>query len=332
MVSIIIPTYNAERFMPGLLDSIFRQNIEDMEVIIVDDCSKDRTIEIARRYPVRIIQLERNEGPARARNIGVREARGDIIFFLDADVIVIDGTIKEVKDYFNNNPSVNCVIGICETEPLNSGFVPRYMAMFEYIHLIGKEDNRVSVFAPRCGAIRKEFFERIGGYNESYKGADVEDFELARRINRTDPIILNERIRVRHQFANFRQAMKNYFKRAVMWVHLFFRERKLDNAGPTSPSNGIAAICAFISFVSLFFIPFIHEARYLLAISLFIFLLANMRWFNFMRKEAGLLFSIRALFLNYILGIDIMLAAIYGVISYFLKGGHVLKELKIQGK
>jgi glycosyltransferase involved in cell wall biosynthesis len=316
MVSIIIPTYNAEKFMPGLLDSIFNQAIEDMEVIIVDDCSKDRTVEIAKRYPVRVIQLERNEGPAKARNIGAKEAKGDIIFFLDADVIVMDGTIKEAKDYFERDPSAKCVIGICETEPLNKGFVPKYMAMFEYIHLIGREGNRVSVFAPRCGAIRRDFFLQIGGYNESYRGADVEDFELARRVNRTDSIILNDRIRVRHQFANFRQAVRNYFKRAVMWVHLFFNEKKLDNAGPTSPNNGIAAMCAFFSLLSLFLIPFMHKISYITLGLLIIFLLSNMRWFNFMRREAGLSFAIRALLLNYILGIDIMVAAIYGVISY----------------
>jgi|Deesub1362A_J573_1020465.scaffolds.fasta_scaffold00162_24 glycosyltransferase involved in cell wall biosynthesis len=323
MISIVIPTYNAERFLPGLLESIFRQGVEDTEVIIVDDCSRDRTVEIAKRYPVRVIELERNAGPARARNIGVREAKGDIILFLDADVVVMDGTIKEVRDHFERDPSARCVIGICETEPLNKGFVPKYMAMFEYIHLIGREGNRVSVFAPRCGAIRKDFFERIGGYNESYRGADVEDFELARRVNRTDPIILNEKIRVRHQFADFRQAVRNYFKRAVMWVHLFFREKKLDNAGPTSPSNGIAAMCAFFSLLSLFLIPFFPNVSYLTLGLLIVFLLANMRWLNFMRKEAGLSFALRALALNYILGIDIMLAVIYGVISYPFKKGAI---------
>jgi len=208
----------------------------------------------------------------------------------------MNGTIKEVKDCFASNPSAKCVIGVCAKEPLNNGFVPRYMAMFEYIHLTGTKDNRVSVFVPRCGAIRKDFFLEIGGYNENYKGADVEDFELARRINKTDPIILNPKIGVKHQFATFKQAVKNYFKRAVMWIHLFLKEKKLDNAGPTAPSNGIAAMCAFFSFVSLFFIPLINIAKYIFTTLLVIYLLANMRWWNFMRKEAGLLFAIKALF------------------------------------
>ncbi|MBI5409057.1 MAG: glycosyltransferase family 2 protein [Nitrospirae bacterium] len=316
MLSLIIPTYNASRFMPGLLDSVFREKIDDMEVIIVDDCSKDDTVALAGNYPVRVIELEKNGGPARARNLGVEAAKGDIIFFLDSDVLVLDGTIREVKEYFDKNPSAKCVIGVCDTEPLNKGFVPRYMAMFEYIHLIGTPENKVSVFAPRCGAIKKDFFLKIGAYNESYKGADVEDFELARRINKADYIFLDQKMRVRHQFAGFRQAVRNYFKRAVMWVHLFFKEKKLDNAGPTAPGNGIAAICSFFSFASLFLIPFIHAAGYAFISLLAVFVLANMKWWGFMRKEAGFVFAVRALFLNYFLGLDIMLAASYAVISY----------------
>ncbi len=248
MISIVIPTYNASKFMPGLLESIFKQATDDMEVIIVDDCSTDNTVELARKYPVRVIPMEKNGGPARARNRGVKEAKGDIIFFLDSDVVVLEGTIKEVKKYFKNNHAANCVIGICATEPLNKGFVPKYMAMFEYIHLLDALDSNLSVFAPRCGAVKKDLFEKAGGYDESYKGADVEDFELARRINRIDRIALNPKMLVKHQFVNnFEEAVRNYFKRAIMWIHLFMKDRQFDNAGPTAPSNAIAAVCAFLS-------------------------------------------------------------------------------------
>ncbi len=317
MLSIVIPTYNASRFMPGLLDSIFRNAVDDTEVIIVDDCSTDDTVEIARRYATRVILMSENGGPARARNKGVDAARGDIIFFLDSDVVVLDGTIEEVKRCFERDPSLNCVIGVCSTEPLNNGFVPRYMAMFEYIHLLGTPDNRVSVFAPRCGAIKKDLFQKIGGYDEAYRGADVEDFELARRINREDKIILNPNIQVRHQFVNnFPEALKNYFKRAVMWIHLFLREKQFDNAGPTAPSNGIAAVCAFFSFFSLLVIPFIPAAVYTFVFFVIVFLFANVKWLTFMRRDAGFLFALKALVLNYILGIDIIIASTYGLFNY----------------
>ncbi len=320
MLSIVIPTYNASKFMPALLESIFKQAVDDMEVIVVDDCSTDNTLEIVKEYAVRVVQMEKNGGPARARNRGVKEARGDIIFFLDSDVVVMDGTVREVQDYFEQNPSSKCVIGVCATEPLNKGFVPRYMAMFEYIHLYNARDSKLSVFAPRCGAIKKDLFEGVGGYDESYTGADVEDFELARRIMKTDDILLNPKMLVRHQFVNnFEEAVRNYFKRAVMWIHLFLKDRQFDNAGPTAPSNGIAAICSFFSFLSLLLIPVLSSAKYVFIAFLVTFLFANLKWWNFMRKEAGLLFSIKALFLNYFLGIDIIIASMYGLVSYYLK-------------
>ncbi len=320
MISIVIPTYNVSRFMPNLLDSIFGNRIDDMEVIIVDDCSKDDTVSIAKKYPVNVIELEVNGGPARARNIGVEAAKGDIIFFLDSDVLVMDGTIKEVEDYFRNDPSAQCVIGICATEPLNRGFVPKYMAMFEYIHLLGVPDNKVSVFAPRCGALKKELFQRLGGYREKYKGADVEDFELARRICQTDDIILNPKMLVRHQFVNnVEEAVRNYFKRAVMWIHLFLSDKKLDNAGPTTPGNGIAAICSFLGFISLLFMPFMPVAKPVFVLLMVLFLFFNLKWWNFMRNEAGFVFSMKALLLNFVLGVDIIFASLFGTITYIFK-------------
>ncbi len=320
MISIVIPTYNASKFIPNLMNSIFKQAVEDMEVIIIDDCSTDNTVELAKEYPTKVIVMEQNGGPAKARNRGVAEAKGDIIFFLDSDVLVLDGTVQEVKEYFENDHAANCVIGVCATEPLNKGFVPKYMAMFEYIHLLDAIGNNLSVFAPRCGAITKALFQEAGGYDESYKGADVEDFELARRINKIDRIELNPKMLVRHQFVNnVEEAVKNYFKRAVMWLHLFMTDKQFDNAGPTAPSNGIAAVSAFMSFFSLILMPVMDGAGFGVFIFLLSFLFFNIKWWNFMRKEAGLLFAAKALLLNYVLGIDIILASIYAVATFPFK-------------
>lgn len=319
MISIVIPTYNSDKLIANLLDSVFKSRVNDFEVIIVDDCSTDKTVEIVKNYPVKLVELRENSGPAKARNAGVKAAKGNIIFFLDADVIVMDGTIKEVEDYFDKNPLSNCVIGICTKEPLNEGFVPRYMALFEYIHLSGSKAEKVSVFSPRCGAVRTDFFKKMGGFNEKYAGADVEDFEFARRINKVDRIVLNRKMIVKHQFAGFKQAMKNYFKRAIMWVHLFIKERRLDNAGPSVPSNGIAAIAAFSSFSALLIAPFICAAFYIFIFFICVYLISITRWLKFMLNEAGLTFALRAVLLNYILGINIMIAVIFALITHPFK-------------
>jgi len=138
-----------------------------------------------------------------------------------------------------------------------------------------------------------------------------------RRINKIDSIILNPRILVRHQFVNnFEEAVRNYFRRAVMWVHLFLKDRQLDNAGPTSPGNAIAAVSSFLSFIALLFAPLSAAAGVIFFLLLITFLLFNIRWWNFMRRESGLLFSLKALLLNYALGIDIIIASAYGLVTY----------------
>lgn len=92
-VSIITPSYNAERLIGRTLQSVLDQSWQDWELLVIDDCSKDDTRDVVARYAsmdsrIRLIALDKNNGaPAAPRNIGVREARGQWIAFLDADDI-----------------------------------------------------------------------------------------------------------------------------------------------------------------------------------------------------------------------------------------------------
>jgi glycosyltransferase involved in cell wall biosynthesis len=85
-VSVIIPAYNAARFLPEALESVFSQTWPELEVIVVDDGSTDDTREMLKPYGERIQYLHKeNGGPASARNLGLRHARGRFVAFLDAD-------------------------------------------------------------------------------------------------------------------------------------------------------------------------------------------------------------------------------------------------------
>ena len=101
MISIIIPLYNAEKFIAQCLDSVRRQTFTDYEVIVIDDCSTDRSVaiveEIAQKFDgrLRLIKREKNSGgAARPRNIGINLARGDYIFFLDGDDVITRDALK----------------------------------------------------------------------------------------------------------------------------------------------------------------------------------------------------------------------------------------------
>lgn len=90
LVSVIMPVYNAEKYLAEAVDSVLSQTYRNLELIIIDDCSSDNSLEIARLYTksddrVRVIAGEKNQGVARVRNCGIQEARGEYIALLDSD-------------------------------------------------------------------------------------------------------------------------------------------------------------------------------------------------------------------------------------------------------
>ena len=88
MISVVIPTYNREKTIKRAIDSILNQTYKDIEIIIVDDCSKDNTEEIIKQYKdnrIKYIKLDKNSGACAARNKGIELAKGQYIAFQDSD-------------------------------------------------------------------------------------------------------------------------------------------------------------------------------------------------------------------------------------------------------
>ncbi len=103
--SIIIPVYNVEEYIEKCLESVKNQTYKDYEVIIVNDGTKDNSMEIAEKYPFTIISQE-NQGLSVARNTGVKHATGEYILFLDSDDYLEKDTLKEIEKSLSNNPDI----------------------------------------------------------------------------------------------------------------------------------------------------------------------------------------------------------------------------------
>lgn len=111
LVSVVIPAYNVGPHIAEAIDSVLTQDYPQVEIIVVDDGSKDDTAEVvAARYPQATLIRKENGGAATARNAGIRAARGEFVAFLDADDIWLPGKLTAQIDYFRAHPDVamNC--------------------------------------------------------------------------------------------------------------------------------------------------------------------------------------------------------------------------------
>lgn len=103
--SIIVPVYNVEKYIKKCLDSIFKQTFKDFEVIVVNDGTKDNSMDIVRKYNVKIIEQE-NKGLSEARNTGVKNAKGEYLVFVDSDDYIEKDLLKEINKSLTNNPDI----------------------------------------------------------------------------------------------------------------------------------------------------------------------------------------------------------------------------------
>lgn len=102
MLSIIIPTWNEEKYLPKLLDCIKSQTYKDYEIVIADGNSTDKTREIARKYGCRVVREPLNKShPGIARNLGAKTAKGDILAFLEADAQFNENFLTDALKEFN---------------------------------------------------------------------------------------------------------------------------------------------------------------------------------------------------------------------------------------
>jgi len=159
MLSIIIPTFNEGKYLPLLLDSIRPQDYTNYEIIVADAHSKDSTRKIARKYGCKVI----NGGlPAKGRNNGARHAKGELLLFLDADVILPPGFLKENIACFKEKKLVCAGV---YSRPLSNLLADKLLFLFSnFANITLKKVQPTGI--GWCTFITKRIFKEVGGYDE----------------------------------------------------------------------------------------------------------------------------------------------------------------------
>ena len=198
LLSIVIPAWNASKTIEKCLDSLQNQTIQPKEIILVDDGSDDTTVSIATKYKTINIKTGGRKGPATARNMGAEAATGDIVLFLDSDVIVQNDLIEKVLSHFQDE-SVWAVQTLYTPTCPAQNPVSLYQNYYYYYSLNRMAGGDTATFATWCAAIRRDKFAKIGGFNVRIPEPTVEDEELGYTIvEKGGRIILDKSLLVTH--------------------------------------------------------------------------------------------------------------------------------------
>jgi glycosyltransferase involved in cell wall biosynthesis len=192
-VSVVIPCYNQARFLGEAIQSVLCQGYTDLEIIVVDDGSKDVTEEVASGYAkedprVRLIRQE-NRGLAAARNRGLAEAGGEYVVFLDSDDRLVSGALEVWVRELEAHPGCAFVSGICRKIIGDGSIVPGWEQFRvrddPYLELL----RSCPVYVPAV-MYRRSVFDAVGGFDTSYKAA--EDYDLYYRILERFPVYCHD--------------------------------------------------------------------------------------------------------------------------------------------
>ena len=227
-VSVIVPVFNGGEDLDRCLGAVNRSDWPAFECIVVDDASSDQgTAEIARRHGAHLEQLERRSGPALARNAGVMKARGEVIFFTDADVLLHRDALGKAVMALESDPGVAAVFGSYDDTPGHGSLLSRYRNLYHHWnHQIANEE--ASTFWTGCGAIRREPFIELGGFSSDYERPSIEDIELGYRLREAGYRIrlLKTMLGTHLKHWKFWDMVRtDIFRRGVPWVALLRRYR-----------------------------------------------------------------------------------------------------------
>jgi glycosyltransferase involved in cell wall biosynthesis len=185
LVSVIVPCYNGAAFLEETLRSALTQSYAQVEVVVVDDGSTDSSPEIARRFPVRYIR-QPNRGLCEARNVGIRESKGDYLVFLDADDRLKPRAIEAGLRALAQRPDCAMTVGDHVFITADGGYLAsstkECSTRSHYEALL--KSNFIEMIASVL--FRRSIFDELGGFDSTLRVA--EDYELYLRIARALPI------------------------------------------------------------------------------------------------------------------------------------------------
>lgn len=299
-ISVIMPVYNGAEFIvrsvPPLL--AMEQRGEVLEVIVIDDGSTDDSKAMAESMGAKVMSSSGRLGPGGARNEAAEVALGDILWFVDADVVVHDSAARSLCGGFDDHQVV-AVFGSYDTHPPARNFFSQYKNLVHhYYHQ--RASNEARTFWSGCGAVRRADFIAVGGFDvERYKYPSIEDIELGHRlIKEGGRVRLHRDVQCTHlkvwRLGNLLHT--EIFRRAIPWSRLIL---STGEGIPNDLNVGVAeqarALVAAALLMTIVGVLFGYVSPQLLVFSMLLMLFANIEMAVFFYRRGGLVFACGAM-------------------------------------
>ena len=300
-ISIIVPAYNARAHLGRCLDKLLASPYPSFEIIVVDDGSTDDTVEMARAKGVTVLERTRQAGPGAARNEGALQAKGEILLFIDADVLVSGGTVALVAKRFKEDPAVDALFGSYDDNPSEENFLSQYKNLsHHYVHQQSGEE--AVTFWAGCGGVRKEVFDRAAGFNqERYPRPSIEDIELGYRMKKMGcKILLDKALQVKHMKRWTLESLlrADILHRAVPWSMLMLETDQIVDDLNLQWRSKASACLAGLLFIVLGLALLRGEFVYVAALLSAILVALNLDFYRFMFRKRGLTFAVLSFFMH----------------------------------
>ncbi len=293
--SIIVPVYNAQRTLDNCLKAIFAAVNDTHEVIVVDDKSTDRSGEIIKRYPCLLISLDARSQAAGARNAGSKKARGQILIFIDSDVIIHKDTLGVIEAGFERYPDIVAMTGMLTRYCPHHDFFSQYKNAYMRFVLKDMPLYVDFLYGSIC-AIRAANYLL---FNESLQLTD--DTELGRRYaGLSHKVMFNPALEVTHDKKySFYSLLRNDFFVPFWWSKSFVLHRGMRDVvmkGRFSHARlwQLIGIAVMACVALLCFGIYIPTLRTIQGALLVLFFSLHVRFFRFLLQEKGVWFLARA--------------------------------------
>lgn len=298
LLSVIVPALDAAATLDRTLAATLAAAVPGgIEVIVVDDGSRDDTARIADRRGVVVVRLPGRSGAARARNAGAQRARGTFLVFLDADVVPAPDALPRLAAALGAGR--DCVIGRYGEACLATSFGSRFKNAV-HCALFDRSPQHVSWFWTGFGAVRRTLFEEVGGFDSERFGrrAGLEDLDLGVRLRaRGVTIQLDRDVVVAHDHPRDAwQVLRNDFERAEQQAALALDRAHYTDEAFATPGN-LARLVAFDAGVVLLLLACALPTGLLGLAALFAFAALSLPGYRAFFRH-GAWFGVRAVLLD----------------------------------